>query len=197
MSFRPACVTAKRPRKAEQPPGETGTGAHHGPRPRTGGARQWWAGRNLVAVHGRATGGTFEPLLFGVLARDHACELRASRAEWIALGAGFTEPKPGGCSVGDDGGAIKANDLSRAECRRHPGAPGRPWRVDAIKTRGRYYPRKSLVVYAVFRSENPPGGHLSGLSGQLSVRFRGPLRPTFRDWQARWQCAGIIVLSSV
>ena len=69
-------------------------------------------GIDLVAVHRRATGGTFEPLLFGVLARDHACELRASRAEWIGLGAGFTEPKPGGCSVGDDGGAIKANDLS-------------------------------------------------------------------------------------
>lgn len=71
------------------------------------------SGSNVVLIHRRATGRAFEPLLLGILARQHAGKFPARRAERIGLvSARFAEPEAGGCSVGDDVGAMEADDLT-------------------------------------------------------------------------------------
>ena len=70
-------------------------------------------GSNLVLVHRCATGRAFEPLLLVVLARHHAREFSASRAERIGpVSAALTKSETGGRPVGHGNGAMEADDLT-------------------------------------------------------------------------------------
>src|SRR5689334_12082988 len=65
-------------------------------------------GIDLLAIHGRATSGTLEPLLLRVLARDHAGACAAGRAERLVLvSAGIAEAQAGGSAVGHRSRAIE------------------------------------------------------------------------------------------
>ena len=69
------------------------------------------SGRYLLPIHRRATGRALEPLLFGVLAGNHGRAFPTRGTERIDLGsAGLAQSEAAGCCIGDDEGAIEADD---------------------------------------------------------------------------------------